>query len=141
MSIKSERAASLMIKELNNILLTESNDELFKSVTITYANITSDLSYAKIYFTTLMDDKEKLVKELNEASSFFRSEIAKRINLRHMPELTFVYDESIEYGKKIEDIINISNSTDKKIIIAMNRMIHNRDIDKVKDVLKMIKNI
>ena len=41
---------------------------------------------------------------------------------------------------EIEDIINISNSTDKKIIIAMNRMIHNRDIDKVKDVLKMIKN-
>lgn len=114
MSIKSERAASLMIKELNNILLTESNDELFKSVTITYANITSDLSYAKIYFTTLMDDKEKLVKELNEASSFFRSEIAKRINLRHMPELTFVYDESIEYGKKIEDIINKIHEDESK---------------------------
>lgn len=114
MSIKSERAASLMIKELNNILLTESNDELFKSVTITYANITNDLSYAKIYFTTLMDDKEKLVKELNEASSFFRSEIAKRINLRHMPELTFVYDESIEYGKKIEDIINKIHEDESK---------------------------
>ena len=41
---------------------------------------------------------------------------------------------------EIEDIINISNSTDKKIIIAMNRMIHNRDINRVKDVLKMIKN-
>lgn len=46
------------------------------------------------------------------------------------------YNLELEIG----DIINISNSTDKKIIIAMNRMIHNRDIDKVKDVLKMIKN-
>lgn len=114
MSIKSERAASLMIKELNNILLTESNDGLFKSVTITYANVTNDLSYAKIYFTTLMDDKEKLVKELNEASSFFRSEIAKRIDLRHMPEITFIYDESIEYGKKIEDIINKIHEDESK---------------------------
>lgn len=66
MSIKSERIASDLVKELTNILLTESNDELFKTVTITYATVTNDLSFSKVYFTTLDDDKVKVEKELNE---------------------------------------------------------------------------
>lgn len=109
MSIKSERIASDLVKELTNILLTESNDELFKTVTITYATVTNDLSFSKVYFTTLDDDKVKVEKELNEASTFFRTLLADRLKIRHMPAIKFIFDESIEYGNKIENIISNLN--------------------------------
>ena len=110
MNLKCERVASAIVQELGNILLTEVNDEDLKNVTITYATVTNDLSFAKVYFTTLDDEKrDKVVKDMNNASSYFRTELAKRIDIRHMPEIRFVYDESIEYGTKIEKIIEEIN--------------------------------
>ena len=110
MNLKGERVASAIVQELGNILLTEVNDEDLKNVTITYATVTNDLSFAKVYFTTLNDEKrDKVVKDMNNASSYFRTELAKRIDIRHMPEIRFVYDESIEYGTKIEKIIEEIN--------------------------------
>lgn len=113
MSIKSERVASDLIKELSDILLTESNDDLFKTVTLTYATVTNDLSFSKVYFTTLNIDKEKVEKELNNASTFFRTLLAERLDIRHMPEIKFIFDESIEYGNKIEKIIASINEKEK----------------------------
>lgn len=110
MNLKGERVASAMVQELGNILLTEVKDEDLKKVTITYATVTNDLSFAKVYFTTLDDEKrDKVIKDMNNASSYFRTELAKRIDIRHMPEIRFVYDESIEYGTKIEKIIEEIN--------------------------------
>ncbi len=106
MKVKAERAASDIQRELSNILLTEARDEDFKNVTITFVKVTGDLSFAKVYFTTLDDDKrEKVIKDMNNASGFFRSLLADRLEMRHTPELKFVYDDSIEYAKKLESII------------------------------------
>lgn len=105
MSIKSDRVASEIIRELGDILLRETNDDLLKTITITHATVTNDLSFSKIYFTTFSEDIKKIEKEINNASSYFRTLLADRLDLRHIPELKFIYDESIEYGKKIEDII------------------------------------
>ncbi len=111
MNLKGERVASDFRKEISNILLTESKDKDFKLVTITYVKVTNDLSFAKVYFTTLDDnaDRKKIENDLNKAAGFFRSELASRLDIRHTPELKFVYDESIEYAKKIESIINEIN--------------------------------
>ena len=103
-SLKGERVASDMQREICNILILEAKDKDFKNVTITDVDVTNDLSFAKIYFTTL-DNKEKVEKDLNNASGFFRSELSKRLDIRHTPELRFIFDESIEYGQKIEKII------------------------------------
>lgn len=103
-NLKGERVASDMQRELGNILLLEAKDEDFKHVTITDCDVTNDLSFAKIYFTTT-DDREKVEKDLNNAAGFFRSLLAERLQIRHTPELRFIFDESIEYGKKIEKII------------------------------------
>ena len=108
MRLKGERVASLMVKEISKILLTEVKDEDLKNVTITYATVTNDLSSAKVYFTTL--DDEKRDKVMKNASSYFRTELASRLNLRHMPEINFIYDTSIEYGRKIEKIIEEINN-------------------------------
>lgn len=104
MNLKGERVASDMQRELGNILLLEAKDEDFKHVTITDCDVTNDLSFAKIYFTTT-DDRKKVEKDLNNAAGFFRSLLAERLQIRHTPELRFIFDESIEYGQKIEKII------------------------------------
>lgn len=106
MSVKIDRISSNIIKEISYILAYEVKDSDIKFVTVTDCKLSSDLSYAKIYVTVLDDKKrESTMKALNEASGFIRKELADRIEIRHTPELEFIYDESIEYGKKIEDII------------------------------------
>ena len=76
-----------------------------KVISITYCKITSDLSYAKVYFSTLNKDKDEVLKALNRHNKFIRGRLSNCVDIRKMPELIFVYDESIDYGKKIEDII------------------------------------
>ena len=106
MSVKIERIADNIQKELSYILQLEVRDSDIRFVTITDVHVTNDLSYAKVYFTVLREDKkEETLKALKEASGFLRKELASRIDIRHIPELQFVYDESIDYGKHIEDII------------------------------------
>lgn len=103
-SLKGERAGTEIQRELSNILLLDAKDEDFKNVTITAVDVSNDLSFAKVYFTTL-DDREHVEHDLNNAAGFFRSLLAERLIMRHTPELRFIFDESIEYGQKIEKII------------------------------------
>ena len=72
---------------------------------ITGAQVTGDLKFAKIYFSVLGGDKNEVLKGLKSATGFFRSELAKRINLRITPQLTFEYDNSAEYGSNIHAIL------------------------------------
>lgn len=95
-----------MVKVISEIIANESRDELLKTVTITACDVANDLSFAKVYFTSISNlSKEELEKELNEASGFIRTELASKIDIRIIPKLKFVYDESIEYGNKIESIL------------------------------------
>ncbi len=106
MSIKIERIESAMVKEISYLLATEIKDPDIQFVTVTAAKVTNDLSFAKIYVTVFDEEKkESTLKALNNASGFLRTKLCDRIDIRHMPELEFVYDESIAYGKKIENII------------------------------------
>ena len=111
--LKGERAGSDIQKELGNILLLDAKDEDFKNVIITAVDVSNDLSFAKVYFTTT-DDREHVTHDLNAAAGFFRSLLAERLIMRHTPELKFIYDESIEYGEKIEKIIEKLHEEEKK---------------------------
>ena len=110
MSIKLERLNTAFVESISKIIHDDIKDSDVRFVTITDAKITNDLSFAKIYFTSLDDDKIKVEKALNKASSFIRSRLCDIVDIRKMPELNFVYDNSIEYGKKIEDIIERINN-------------------------------
>lgn len=104
MSVKIERANHNFVKEISYILLNEIKDDDIKFVTVTDCDISSDLSYCKVYVTVLDDSKKKMTLEaLNNAASFIRGQLSQRIDIRHTPELAFVYDESIAYGKRIEE--------------------------------------
>ena len=106
MSIKIDRLNNIFVEQISNILRTEIKDERIHFVTITAVKITSDLSFAKVY-VTILDDKEResMLKQLNKASNFIERELSKRVEIRKMPNITFVYDESIDNAMHIEDII------------------------------------
>ena len=107
---KIARISSDISRIISDILANEARDSLLKTITVTGCNVTNDLSFCKVYFTSLSNlDKKTLESELNEAAPYIRGELSKRIDIRHTPELKFIYDESVEYGKKIEDIIDSLN--------------------------------
>ncbi len=105
MGFKIDRINNMILEQVSYILATEIKDEDIKFVTVTAVKTTNDLSFAKIYFTVLNDRKKETEEALNNARGYIRKLLADRIEVRHTPELSFVFDESIEYGKKIEDII------------------------------------
>ena len=109
MSVKIDRLNNEYVEKISEIIHDEVKDKDIGMVTITDAKVTNDLSFAKIYFTTFDGDREKVLKALNKASGFIRGKLCEKIEIRKMPEITFVYDESIDYGKKIEDIIERIN--------------------------------
>ena len=106
--IKLKRIGSEIAQELSIICSREAHDSLLHLITITNVTVTNDLGLAKVYYTTLSDmDHDKLSKELNdETASYLRTQIANRIDIRHTPKLKFEYDNSIEYGNNIENILN-----------------------------------
>lgn len=110
MSIKLERLEHEFVEKISTILRTEIKDERINFVTVTSASITSDLYYAKVYVTVLNDqERDNIIKLLNKASNFIERELSKRVDIRRMPNITFVYDESIEYANNIESIIESIN--------------------------------
>jgi len=110
MSIKIDRIGHNLVREISYILMMEIKDDDIKFVTITDCKATNDLSFAKVYFTVLDDaKKESTLRALKNASGFIRRQLTERVDIRHIPELIFVYDESIDYGKKIETIIEKIN--------------------------------
>ena len=113
MSVKLDRLGHIFTEEISKVINEEVKDDDINFVTINAVDISSDLSYAKVYFTNLIDkDREKVTKALNKASGFIRGKLFGKVEIRKMPELTFVYDESIEYSQKIEKIIDDINKED-----------------------------
>ncbi len=105
MSLKTKRIASDMMRTISIILNEEADNEILKKVSITDLTVDSDLTFAKVYFMTRLDDKEMVERELNEAAGFLRKELARSLNLRSTPELRFVYDKSLDYKERIESIL------------------------------------
>lgn len=82
-------------------------------ITVTQSRVSGDLKYAKIFFSVLGDTSPAAIKEikkgLQSAQGFLRHCLAEEINLRITPELTFEYDDSIEHGAHIEQLIKDAN--------------------------------
>ena len=75
-------------------------------ISVTGAEVTADLKYAKIFYSAMRGDKKEVSKGLKAATGFIRREIARRLNLRITPELSFVEDTSIAYGAHISEILS-----------------------------------
>lgn len=109
-SIKIRRLNHNIQEVISMILMTEVKDEEIKFVTITGVETTNDLSFSKVYYTVLdQTKKEKTQDALEKASPFIRTKLAEKIEIRHTPELKFIYDTSIAYGEHIDKIIKEIN--------------------------------
>ncbi len=105
-NIKIERINHLYQEEISKIIMTEIKDQAIKFVVITDVDTTNDLSFSKVYYRILNETDEKKTQEaLEKAASFIRMKLAERVEIRHTPELKFIYDTSIDYGDHIETII------------------------------------
>lgn len=94
-------------KEISQIISFElKNPEATGLISVTKVKITPDLKYAQIYVSILNSKSDtKTLEALKKSSGYIRSLVAKRINLRIIPELVFEKDDSMEYGAKIDKII------------------------------------
>ncbi|WP_052256605.1 30S ribosome-binding factor RbfA [Salinicoccus sp. YB14-2] len=106
MSNRNERVAEEVKKVVSEALRTKVDDSDIGMVTVTEVEVTKELETATIYYTSLNDNKEQVAEGLDRAKGLIRSEVAKEIRLRKAPELEFKYDSSIEYGNKIESLLN-----------------------------------
>lgn len=105
--LRANRVAEQIKKEMGDILTTKLKDPRVGFVTVTDVDVTGDLQQATIYVSVLGDEekKDETLLGLAKATGFIRSEIGSRIRLRKTPEITFEYDEALEYGNRIETIL------------------------------------
>ena len=108
MSVKTQRIANLLMQEISDILANEVYDKDIRFVTITSVKLDTDLSLAQIYCTVLDESKkDKCLHDLNAAKGFIKTELSKRkLEIRKIPDLRFIYDDSIAYGNRIEKIFS-----------------------------------
>lgn len=110
-SVKNVRINSEVQREMSQIIRDGIKDPRVHPMTsVTGVEVTPDLKYAKVFVSVLgsEEDKEKTMEGLKKSASFARGQLARKMNLRYTPELTFVLDNSIEYGvnmpKRIDEI-------------------------------------
>lgn len=112
---RARRVGEQLQREIAELLNNESKDPRFKLLTISAVEVARDLAYAKIFYTLLDDslDTENVQQALTKASGFMRKQIAKRMSLRIVPNLRFIYDESIAYGASLSSLITEVVESDK----------------------------
>lgn len=106
MSISIKRLESLALRELALILRHDAKNKYLSNITVTEVRITNDLSYMTIFYTFYDGKVENYEQALNDCKGYLRSELAKKLNPRKMPELIFKYDETLAYGNRINEIIS-----------------------------------
>lgn len=110
---RSERVGTAIQRELSE-LIPQLKDPNLGLVTIQEARVSRDLSVARIYFTVLDADPQETQKRLQKAAGFLRHELGRTSTMRTVPELRFVFDTSIEYGNRLQSLIEEAVSKDKK---------------------------
>ena len=111
---RTDRISEIILRKLAQVIQHEITDPRLPSfITISAVQVTKDLGHAKVYFTAFNDKPEVTAAILNAAASYLRTVLAKTVTLRTVPQLHFVYDESIEYGKRLSRLIDEVNTDDK----------------------------
>ena len=104
---RADRVADLIKAEISHILLRQIQDPRLQNVTITDVEVTKDLHLAKVFFVRMGEREcsDDTKGGLRSATGFLRRELGKKVKLRYVPELMFVYDKSFAYGDRIERLL------------------------------------
>ena len=105
MGLSVKRLESLALRELAILLRTDAKNQKLSNVTVTEVRITNDLSFMTIYYTFYQGKVENYQAALENCKGYIRSELAKKLKARKMPELIFKHDEALEYGNHINELL------------------------------------
>ena len=114
---RTDRISEEVKREVSFIIQNELKDpRIAKMISVTAADVTRDLRYARVYVSVLGDENEKrdAIEGLRSAAGFIRREIWRRIQLRYTPEIIFELDDSIEHGVYINKLINETLQGDRR---------------------------
>ncbi len=113
---RTDRVGSQIQRELAQLVREELKDPRLGMITIQAVKVVRDFSHAKVYFTFIGGEFETkdVTKVLKDAAPFFRHELGHRLNIRTLPQLHFVYDESIEKGSYLSSLIDKAIESDRK---------------------------
>lgn len=109
---RSHRVAEQMQREIAYLLQFEVKDPRVSRVTVTAVEVTGDMAHAKIFYNA-EEASEKVQQGLEKCTGFIRSQVAKSMLLRTVPQLHFVYDASLDNGMKMDRLINEALSPKK----------------------------
>ena len=115
-SQRAERVADQVQRELAELLRDEVKDPRVGRITITAVEVSADLSHAKVFFTHLAGQAhaDEAVHALQRIAGFLRTELSHRLKLYSVPQLHFAYDDSIESGLRLSQLIDEAIAADRK---------------------------
>lgn len=115
-SQRLHRVAEQLQQELAELLRTEVKDPRVRMVTVTHVDVSADMAHAKVYFTALSGQEHRAEAEgaLARTAGFLRSQLSHRLKLFTVPQLHFVYDDSIESGMRLSRLIDEAVADDRK---------------------------
>jgi len=111
---RTSRIGEVIMRELAQMIQQEVSDPRVGMVTVSHVDVSSDLKYAKVYVTRLNgveseQDVSECIAGLSNAAGFLKRGIAKRVEIRTIPELRFYYDKSLEHGFHMDELIAKAN--------------------------------
>lgn len=107
MSHRADRLAHEVRVQVSMIIAGELRDPRVALATVTDAEMSPDLRYARVFVSIYGDEEEKrsTLAALNKAAGFVRRQLGARLRMRHSPEVTFCFDQSVEQGARIEEVL------------------------------------
>ena len=105
---RSDKVADLIQKEISEMLVRSIKDPRVGFVTITRVNVSDDCRLARVYFSVMgtVAEKERSMKGLDSAKGYVRRELGRRMTLKHVPEIVFKFDPSIEYAIHLGEVFD-----------------------------------
>jgi ribosome-binding factor A len=105
---RSQRLGAQVLRILSELLRFETKDPSLSTVSLTAVDLSRDLGVAKVYYSLLNpdDDPQPVQEGLQRASGFLRGRLGKSLEIRHVPELRFVHDDSIAHGVEMSRLID-----------------------------------
>ena len=110
------RIADQVQRELADLIRNELKDRRVGMITLTDVEVSQDYAHAKIFYTTLGSEEDNFLtgKGLEHAARFLRSQLSHRLRLRVVPQLHFIYDESVERGIRLSQLIDKAVKQDEQ---------------------------
>ena len=113
---RSQKVGDLIRKELSEIFLRGLKDPRVGFVTITKVALSEDLRAAKVYYSVFggAQEKEEASLGLESAKGYIKRELGRKVRLKYMPEISFLFDDSLEYGEHIEELLRGVQETNEE---------------------------